>query len=128
MSKLWLLVAGLAVVYLLMWAALRDDRPKPPSDVEQLQVTPSSEIEVLSGLAQRDAIARNESGVTLERESIRPGYFSGDDLRPISPRSAGARPGFVITYQAKRDGKAVARLVYHAVAPDRVVFVSQEKL
>lgn len=122
--KLWLVAVVLALVYLAIWAGVKNDpqttAPKP---------TPSpSLVTTLSEAARGDAIGRVPSNQTVKIVSATPQFFVGPNLTQVAPNVDGAVPGFVITVQADANGQPQSKLIYHATAPKNLVFVRQEPL
>lgn len=122
MKILWSIVVGLAVIFLVVWAATRSG-----SNVKvERTPAPASESTRLADSAKGDAIARSPSGATIQTESVTPHTFAGVDLHDASPLQTGAVGGFVVVLDAKVAGKTVSRLTYHVASPQAVVFVKQE--
>lgn len=122
MSKLWIVVAVLGLVYVAIWSGMRsDDRPAAvrPSPTPDLKTT-------LSEAARGDAIGRVGSGNVLKVVSVTPQFFAPPELVPTSPDAPDAVPGFIITVEAESSDKPQAKLIYHAVAPNTVKFVRQD--
>lgn len=124
MKVMWLIVAGLALVYVSIWAATKDHGPAPPST--QATEASANSQDTLVGIAKEDAASRAPSGAKIDVVSVTPKVFTGDDLKEAGLGAAGTRPGFAIVLDAMVADKAVARLTYHAAPPGTVVFVSQK--
>lgn len=129
MSKLWILVAGLGLVYLLMWMAVRGDTP-PNIDTNalspgQLTSRPETAVIRLEEEAKGRTIGRTDSAAELTIEQTTEAFFVGQDLKLSSAEDPAAQRGFIIRVKATKDGKPIARFVYHAVAPNTVQLISQ---
>ncbi|MEX2043287.1 MAG: hypothetical protein WD926_00140 [Patescibacteria group bacterium] len=132
MKVLWLITAGLGLLFLAVWAAdgggevIPRQTPRPaaaeptPDQSEQQRAR-------LNDLAIGDARGRVDSRARIRVDSVGVQNFKGADLRKASPADPGAQLGTVIVLVATVDGRPVSELTYHAVAPDTVVFVKQEE-
>lgn len=133
MKILWLVTAGLGLVYMVVWAAGKNadvsgpQNPNRPPVVKQEPVPPANvSAQALAELSRGDAISRVDPKAILTLVSSTPKAFTGTDLREVPATAAGAVPGFEVVWSASVDNKETSRLTYHVAAPNRVVFVKQE--
>lgn len=133
-KTLWLVTAGLATLYLAVWAAgVGRDRVVPPQTARLVAEEPTPDQaaqrrqDALQEAASADAAQRVDSRATLEVAEVEPKYFEGSDLRLVAVPGRDARLGSIITLIASVDGEPVSKLTYHAAPPDTVVFVRQEE-
>ncbi len=132
-KTLWLVTVGLAVLYLGVWAVgTEGDSVVPrqtalPAAAEDAPDRSAEQRAVLEESASADAAGRVDSRATLEVTGVKPKFFSGPDLQPVAFAAQDAKAGLEITILARVDGEPVSKLTYHAVPPDRVVFVRQEE-
>ncbi|HEY8108841.1 MAG TPA: hypothetical protein VIF43_02425 [Patescibacteria group bacterium] len=127
---LWLATAGLALLFLAVWAADGDDRVIPPQQPRsQAEATPdqsAAQQEKFKDLALSDAASRVDSRARIGVESTTVGTFKGPDLQSTGPGDPAGTLGTVLVLSATVDGRPVSKLTYHAAPPDTVVFVKQE--
>lgn len=128
-KALWLITAGLALLFLAVHAAdsgkevIPRQTPRPAAEATPDQS--KQQRAKLNGLAIRDAQGRVDSRARLRVKSATIQNFKGADLQKASPADPEAQLGWVIVLVATVDGQATSKLTYHAVAPDNVVFVEQ---
>jgi hypothetical protein len=127
MKKVWLVVAGLGLIYVVMWAGMKQSHPKvkAPGVIEPT-VALIGDAKGLADIAQGDAISRTAPDAQISIASITPAKFRGDDLKQVTVGDKNAKSGYVIVLDAKRDGKTIDKFTYHAVPPNQTVFVKQE--
>ena len=130
-KALWLVTAGLGLLFLAIWAADSGDRVIPPQTPQPAaeEAAPDQTEQQrakLNALAIGDAQGRVDSRARIKVASVTVQNFKGADLRKASPADPEAQLGTVIVLVATVDGRPVSELTYHAVAPDRVVFVEQK--
>lgn len=129
-KALWLVTAGLGLLFLAVWAADGGDqvipRQTPQPAAEATPDQSGQQRARLNDLAIGDARGRVDSRARIEVDSVTVQSFKGADLRKASPGDPEAQLGTVIVLVAAVDGRPVSELTYHAVAPDRVVFVDQQ--
>ncbi|MDP3999909.1 MAG: hypothetical protein Q8Q11_00535 [bacterium] len=130
-KALWLVTAGLGLLFLAVWAADSGGQviPRQTPQPAAAEATPDQSEQQranLNDLAISDAQGRVDSRARVRVKSADIRSFKGADLRETGPGDPSAQLGTVIVLVATVDGTPVSELTYHAVAPDRVVFVKQE--
>lgn len=134
-AALWLVTAGLALLFLAVWAADRESEviprqtPRPGAEAPVAEATPeqsAQQRERLNALAIESAKTKVDSRAQVKVDSVTVGSFKGADLQEASPADPDAQLGTVIVLVATVDGRETSKLTYHAVPPDRIVFVKQE--
>ncbi len=128
-AALWLGVALLGLVYLGIWSADRTPGRLPQHSAggssQPVGITlPDATKQALTEQVKAAAATRTPGAqlevIQTEEVSLEPGA----DLRQV-PNEIGQR-GLAITLGAVRSGKLSERLVYHALPPNQIVFVSEE--
>lgn len=126
MKRLWLLVVGLGVLYLMMWAVVKQGDVNRPAVATQALSTPDTTAPGLVERARADAIGRVPSNATIDIVSAVPKRFKGENLEPTSLTDRNASTGVEITLVANVDKKPVSKLIYYATS-SKVLFVRQEQ-
>jgi hypothetical protein len=128
MKKLWLFAAGLGLVYLLVYEALKVNNTSQPATGPVTVLATGTPDQTTTGVLERakqDAASRIPAGSTIQTGPIAPAKFLGDDLKVTSVTDSHGMPGSVVTLYAVVNDKPVSKLTYHVTA-DKIVFVGQE--